>query len=181
MEEWRDIPGYEGLYQVSNFGRVKSLRKSCVLKEQNLPNGYPYAALKVDGVQRNRLIHRLVAAAFIQNPENKQEVNHKDGNKRNNHVENLEWVTRFENIKHAFDTELILKPGDERRKYFKGYINIYNQNGKLLFQAKSFIDAADWVWGNTKLKNHCASAIGRACRSGKTAYGFTFKRFHEKK
>jgi hypothetical protein len=182
MEEaWKDIEGFEGLYQISNTGRVKSLRKEIILKQHNTPNGYPYIILKVQGIQKNKMIHRLVALTFILNPKNKPEVNHKDGNKQNNHVENLEWVTRQENIEHAFTHELILKPGDERRRDFMGYISIYNQAGELVAQTTSFIATAEWIWNNTKLKEHCATAIGRACRNNKTAYGFKFKRTKEKK
>lgn len=90
MEEWRDIPGHEGLYQVSNKGRVKSLRNNIILKPGKFPNGYLYAPLKVSGSQSNKTIHRLVASVFLPNPDQKKEVNHKDGNKQNNTIENLE-------------------------------------------------------------------------------------------
>ncbi|MDR0629047.1 MAG: NUMOD4 motif-containing HNH endonuclease [Treponema sp.] len=90
MEEWRDIPGHEGLYQVSNKGRVKSLRNNIILKSGKFPNGYLYAPLKVSGSQSNKTIHRLVASVFLPNPDQKKEVNHKDGNKQNNTIENLE-------------------------------------------------------------------------------------------
>ena len=95
-EEWRPVKGYEGLYEVSNMGRVKSLHASqeIILKQGEYPNGYMGANLSKDGTANMKLVHRLVAIAFIQNPNNYEEVNHKDGNKKNNTVDNLEWCTR---------------------------------------------------------------------------------------
>jgi len=104
-EEWRDIAGYEGLYQVSSLGRVKSNpvyrhhRKAIVLTPYEIKSGYRV----VDLLGRHRLVHRLVAMAFIPNPANKAQVNHIDGNKRNNVASNLEWCTGKENILHARD------------------------------------------------------------------------------
>lgn len=89
-EIWKDIPGYEGYYQVSNFGRVKSLRR--VLKA-GLRKGYLYISLR----NKKFNIHRLVAIAFIPNPGNLPEVDHIDGNKLNNNANNLKWATRQQN------------------------------------------------------------------------------------
>lgn len=111
MEVWKDIKGYEGAYQVSNLGNVKSLRrehpvnKCCrdrILKPQT-QRGYSRVMLWSGVDSRWESVHRLVAEAFLQNPENKQQVNHIDGNKRNNCVSNLEWVTPSENVRHSFD------------------------------------------------------------------------------
>lgn len=104
-EIWKDILGYEGMYQISNFGRVKSLRyhrskKQKVLKP-NLTGEYAYVNLSINNHYHSVKIHRAVATAFIPNPNNKPFVNHKDGNKFNNMVENLEWVTAAENVAHA--------------------------------------------------------------------------------
>ena len=106
MEEWEDIEGYEGIYQVSNLGRVKSLnynrtKKEKILKPQLHRKGYLYVVLYKEGKGRHYKIHRLVAQAFIPNPENKPEVNHKDEDKTNNKVENLEWTTRRENCNYG--------------------------------------------------------------------------------
>ncbi|MBR1646190.1 MAG: NUMOD4 motif-containing HNH endonuclease [Selenomonadaceae bacterium] len=108
-EEWRDVVGYEGLYQVSNCGRVKSFQKDNVkiLKSNPGIGGYLRVVLCKDFKKKNRFVHVLVAQAFIPNPEGKRQINHIDGNKQNSHVSNLEWVTPAENIQHALKMGLI--------------------------------------------------------------------------
>ena len=106
-EEWKDIAGYEGLYQISNFGHVKSLHSNGrVLKLHEDKGGYLTVCLFWKCKYKCCKVHRLVASAFIANPENKPTVNHIDGNKKNNRVDNLEWATHKENIVHANKTGL---------------------------------------------------------------------------
>jgi len=111
MEEiWKDIEGYEGIYQVSSLGRVKRL-KGVRCKEDRfikyyLNKGYCFIFLWKNNKYKAEPIHRLVALAFVPNENNKPQVNHIDGVKINNCVKNLEWNTRSENIKHAYDTGL---------------------------------------------------------------------------
>lgn len=108
-EIWKDIEGFEGLYQVSNKGRVKSFHGSKELIRKPLTNkkGYKSLALtRKPAIRINYTIHRLVAEYFIPNPENKREVNHKDGNPSNNNVENLEWATSSENTMHSYENGL---------------------------------------------------------------------------
>ena len=102
MEIWRDIEGYEGLYQVSNLGRVRSLNYKRTGKVQNMklgtyPNGYKMVDLKKNNKRKAHLVHRLVAKAFIPNPNQLCEVNHKDEDKANNTVDNLEWCSHIYN------------------------------------------------------------------------------------
>lgn len=123
-EVWKDIPGYEGLYQISNLGRVKSLARyvqnhsgTQYLREEQLKTpserkkrgaqqGYLALMLYRDNKGQNCYVHRLVAEVFLPNPQNKQTVNHKNGNKHDNRAENLEWSTYAENNGHAYETGL---------------------------------------------------------------------------
>ena len=111
MEIWKQIEGYTGLYEVSNFGRIKSLshinnlgklRPECILGNRLTDRGYHSAVLYKNGVRKTFKTHRIVATAFIPNPDNKPFINHIDGVKSNNCFSNLEWVTHSENIKHAY-------------------------------------------------------------------------------
>lgn len=110
-EEWRDIKGYEGKYQISNMGNVKSLNYHRGTKERiliprfpsNPRNEYGYVMLSKNNKVQQFKLHRLVAEYFVPNPENKPYVNHKDGDKRNNNYKNLEWVTPLENNLHAYN------------------------------------------------------------------------------
>lgn len=122
LETWKPVIGYEGIYEVSNLGRVKSLArvKSCghpgskqLTKERLMTiredrNGYKRVKLSKDGKSKLITLHRIVAMSFVDNPLNKNEVNHIDGNKNNNIPSNLEWVTRSENVQHAFNKKLKL-------------------------------------------------------------------------
>ena len=126
MEEiWKDIFGFEGYYQISNYGRVKSLKRKGVAQERLLreridKKGYIHYALKKDNKTCEVKAHRLVAIHFIPNLYNKPQVNHIDGNKRNNYFLNLEWVTNGENQIHSYATN------PNRKNYFK-----YNNPRKL--------------------------------------------------
>ncbi len=116
MEQWKDIKGYEGYYQISNYGNIKSVdriiwnghvmhkRYGAPVKQKEYR--YKEVLLCKDGKATKKYMHRLVAETFIKNEENKKTVNHKDGNKYNNHVDNLEWATHSENINHAYENGL---------------------------------------------------------------------------
>jgi len=108
MENWRDIKGYENIYQVSDRGNVRRLKGIMAknthnLKPRNGGDGYNKVVLCVNGVEKSYSIHRLVAITFLKNLENKPQVNHLDGVKANNNVTNLEWCTQSENIIHSLD------------------------------------------------------------------------------
>jgi len=119
QEVWRDIPGYEQYYQVSNYGNVRSLDRKVKQKGRHfrierrriialcLDNrGYHRIRVSKYNVQETLKVHRLVASAFCLNPESKPEVNHKDGLKTNNYYKNLEWVTMAENMRHSSEIGL---------------------------------------------------------------------------
>ena len=133
-EIWKPIKGYEGLYEVSNFGNVRSLKRNTtegkVLKQGWHTRGYSNVSLSKGNNHKTRSIHRLVAETFIPNPNNLPEVNHKDGNKKNNCVENLEWVTRIENVLHSMETGL-KKPIFNNPLRSKA-VNQYSLDGILL-------------------------------------------------
>ena len=114
MEIWKNIENFEGFYQVSNFGNIKSCNRIVngqLLKgktrKPRLKNGYYRISLQKNMKRQEFGVHKLVSMMFIDNPENKPIVNHKDGNKLNNHVANLEWVTYSENSIHAHKNDLI--------------------------------------------------------------------------
>jgi hypothetical protein len=100
-EEWRPVVGYEDHYKVSNLGRIWSNRKDACMAAHPNPKGYPAVSLRKDGVTRTRTVHRLVAIAFLAPVDAAMEVNHKDGNRANPRLDNLEWVTRSGNETHS--------------------------------------------------------------------------------
>lgn len=102
QEIWKNIEGYEGLYQISNYGRIKSFHNNKVIILNNSVDGHGYYFIRLskNGESKRFAVHRLVCCAFIQNKENKPYVNHKDGNPKNNNVNNLEWCTPSENMIH---------------------------------------------------------------------------------
>ena len=111
--EIKDLVGFEGLYKVGSDGVLYSVRNGRLTRLVGGTDGnYRHHSLRKDGKQYQRTLHSLVAKTFIPNPEGKAEVNHIDGDKMNNRVDNLEWVTRSENAKHAYDNGLI-KISDE--------------------------------------------------------------------
>nr|DAZ45565.1 MAG TPA: homing endonuclease [Caudoviricetes sp.] len=106
-KEWKDIKNYEGVYQINNIGQVKSLKRNIILKPKiNRQGYYEYQLYKKGEKSTTISAHRLVAIHFIPNPFNLPVVNHIDGDKANNKVENLEWCTYSHNNKHAYDTGL---------------------------------------------------------------------------
>lgn len=161
MEEWRDIKGFEGRYQVSNLGRVKSLRRVTQLngRVRTEPElimavtyraGYPTLILRKDGKRYSRQVHRLVAEAFLPNPKGLPIINHKDETRTNNCVENLEWCTQQHNIRwsahkkrHPMDNPRPSSSGEKyirKRKYKNGYsfsVEAANKN-MYYFPCKSF-------------------------------------------
>ena len=115
MEEWKEIEGFEGRYAVNKKGEVLSLLRGRIMKT-NSSQRYERTCLR-DSNNKKRMvsIHRAVAIAFIPNPLNKPAVNHKNGNRLDNNVDNLEWVTYRENSQHAVDTGLMFSPKNDSK------------------------------------------------------------------
>lgn len=141
LEEWRDVLGYEGFYQVSNLGRVKSIdrkvlhgnryykkQKGMILKGSIKNSGYHTVILSKGGILQNQLVHRLVAIAFIDNTEKKNYVNHKNLIKTDNNISNLEWVTAKENALHAIQNT----PSGSQKNPRKAILQIDKSTGKLI-------------------------------------------------
>lgn len=175
-EIWKDIKGYEGLYQVSNLGNVKSLARVVphkitgsrtipekILKPNSDDVGYLYVSLSKDGKKKNPKIHRLVAEAFIPNPKNLPQVNHIDENKLNNRVTNLEWSTSLDNLNYSN----VIEKGNfaRRRKVIQESFD-----GEIIAVYTSMTEAAKAVGAS----NH--SLISMCC-SGKrkSAYNYLWE------
>lgn len=171
MEEWRDIKDYEGKYQVSNWGRVRTTRPGFRYKKYHIlrgkfdAHGYIVHPLYKEGAYKEKKAHRLVAEAFISNPSNLATVNHKDGDKTNNHIENLEWMSLADNARHS--------------RYVLGNHTINDPNNPLPWCKKvqccetnqeffCIAEAAKWVPCNP-------SCISRALKSGKAVRGYHWR------
>lgn len=145
MEIYKDIQGYEGFYQISNLGNVKSLRREneYIMKGGKTTKGnyITYSVnLRKKGIGRKFYIHQLVAKHFIKNPLNKKEVNHKDNNPHNNKASNLEWVTHDENMKHAMKSNRIVKGEKSGMSKLKDedVVEIYKTKTDALELSKKF-------------------------------------------
>lgn len=161
MEEiFKDIKNYKGIYQISNFGRVKSLKRNIILKPSTNKKGYLQVVL-YNNASKTVRIHRLVAEAFIPNPNNLPQVNHKDGNKINNFFNNLEWVNNSENQKHAFSLKLQDNRGNKNPRVRK--INQYDLNGNLIKTWNSIYDITNELHINRSCIWRCC--IGRYKKS----------------
>ena len=174
-EEWRDVVGYEGLYQVSDQGRVKSLerniphwrggeqiRKERILKPTPIKDGYLIVDLCAGGKRKRFLVHRLVCEAFHGNPEGKPQVNHINEDKADNRAANLEWCTAKENINYGTRNERSAKTQSKS-------VVQYTLNGELVKVWPSTME----VQRQTGFSQGAVSEVANGNR--KTAHGFIWK------
>lgn len=180
MTEWKDIKGFEGLYKISSNGYVKSLGKGKstdprtkqvrIIKPREKKNGYLEVKLHKDGRRYFFTIHRLVANAFLLNPCNKPEVNHKNGIKKDNNYLNLEWCTPSENQKHAYENGLQKRLLGVNSPFRKS-VNQLNLNGELIKKWHCIKD----IQRDTNMNTF---GIIKCCKNEKkykTAYGFKWE------
>lgn len=183
MEKWKEIENYEEFYEVSNEGRVR--RKSGyvksgiknnerryiegkILKQNKKRNGYLTVDLSKEHKVKTISIHRLVAKAFIENPKDLPQVNHKNGNKMDNRVENLEWVTSSENRKHSFDTGL------QKSRAKRIRCKQLDMTFEGSYKAAEYINEKDFK--NSKRVKSMSAKIRAACIGlQKEAYGYTWE------
>lgn len=137
MEEWKDIKGFEGLYMVSNLGRVKSLNyrrtgKEKTLKARVTGDGYLLVGLHKNNKTKQYLVHRLVAQAFLENPDNLPEVNHKDEDKTNNCADNLEYCSRSYNITYNGRAKKVAEKNVNNPRKSKPVIGINKVSGLIV-------------------------------------------------
>jgi len=162
MEEiWKPVVGYEGLYEISNLGKVKSLKygKERILKSSKNKVGYLMVSLFKDGKHKIYKVHRLVASAFIPNNDLfKTEVNHKDENKENNNIENLEWCTHKYNINYGTRIEKISKQ-----------VNQYDLAGNFIQSFQSTMEIERQLGFDNNHISECCNG------KRKTAYGFLWE------
>ena len=162
-EVWKDIKGYEGLYRVSNMGRIYSLTRKKILNTCQNKRGYKCVGLRKNGKKIIYLVHRLVALNFIDEIPNKKQVNHIDGNKTNNVVENLEWCSASENVRHRFE---VLK---QKYTLSKKIICKFDMNDNFIEKYESINEAAR--------KNNCFAGNISNCARGiiKSTAGYKWK------
>lgn len=171
--EWKRIKGFEWRYSISEYGQIASIRRSLgkrLMKPRKKKNGYLEIKLSDSGKRHFFLIHRLVGLHFVPNPNNLPEINHKDGNKENNHYSNLEWVTSSENQKHAFRLGLQkVRRGKEHVQSIP--INQLDLNGNFVKEWESIKQVKRELGFNT-------FGIIKCCKKEKrykTAYGYKWE------
>ena len=156
--EWREVKEYSN-YEVNQLGEIRHKKRQKILKPRDNNGGYQYVNFKINGKNTNFAVHRIVANAFIPNPNGYTEVNHKDYNKKNNCVNNLEWVSSSQNKQHSY-----LK--QENKKSRGKAVNQYTKEGTFLKTFDSVSDAA-------KELGCCVAAISNCCLGRtKTSQGF---------
>ena len=192
IERWKDIIGYEGFYQISNYGRVRSLKmwngicgkyidRIKILKNTRFNNGYYCVSLK----RKKYTVHRLVAEAFIPNSNNYSCINHKDGNKLNNCVSNLEWCSYKHNLREALKLGLY----DERNKKLSlcplrsKRIKMFSLEGNYIMDFPNSVEAEKYLKSKNKDIKINARNIRSVCngkKGHKTAGGYIWRYYYDR-
>lgn len=181
MEIFKDVTDYEGLYQISNYGNVKSLgndksRKEKILKPQADGGGYLQVILCKDGKMKHHKVHRLVANAFIDNPDNLPQVNHRDECKTNNTVDNLEWCTNEYNTNYGTRNQRMAETQTNRTDQSIP-IDMLTKDGELVLTFPSLHEAMRWLRNNDYPSASDGNII-KCCKGIEhynTAYGFKWR------
>ncbi len=174
IEIWLPFPEYEGHYEISNMGRVRSLKynRITLMSPRKGVKGYIYASVTLKNINKKKFVHRAVAIAFIPNPNNHPEVNHLDSNRGNNKVTNLSWCTHQENVRYSWDTNG--RVGPDKGKFGKD-----NKDSKKVIQydlKMNFIREWDSLADIERELKFSKSNVWSCCK-GKydSAYGFIWK------
>lgn len=192
IEQWADIEGYEGYYQVSSLGRIKSMERYIqdrfgmkspyrippkVLKPKKAPNGYMFVHLSKEGKVEPRRIHRMVAEAFIPNPYRLPSVNHKNEDKTDNRVENLEWCTQAYNNEYGTRTQR-----SQLSQKYRRPVAMYAMDGRLLRTFPTVVEAARYVAKeitdmrtSVKIANNNIRAVCQHKPNRHIAYGYLWE------
>lgn len=186
---WKDIIGFEETYKISESGEVWSKDRMCVdslgrkrfrkgqrIKPDIAPNGYYRVTLAKGGKKKQKYLHRLIAEYFIPNPQNLPQINHKDGNKLNCKIENLEWVSVQDNVIHAYKNGLINHVrGTDHPNY--GKCGRESKRAKRIM-ATNVITQETRIYEamiETKKDGFLPSEVSKCCNHGGTHHGFVFK------
>lgn len=187
---WKEIPGLNGLYFANELGQIKSadrprayvagkksgsyMRKGKILKQAVNSHGYCCVSIALEtGKHETVAVHKLIALTFINNPENKPQVNHIDGNKTNNNVKNLEWCTVKENLQHAFDTGL----NQGSKPWLGKFGSSHNRSIPVIMCDLSGNELCEYESISEAAKHHGSASHITQCIKGtrKTCGGFTWK------
>lgn len=163
IELWRDIPNFSNVYEVSSFGNIRHKRTQQIRTLSKTDRGYVQISLYNGKKIQSIRVHRVVARVFIPNPQGLTEVNHKDGDKANNHVDNLEWITRKDNMIHAVKTGL---------HNCNKIVLQYDKQGKLIKRWNSTMDIQrELGYFNSRISANCLGVKG----IGKYSYGYLWR------
>ena len=194
-EIWKDIDGYEGYYQISNYGRVKSLgrniyttdgrfhryKKEKIKIPKTTSDGYSAVTLSVNCHNKTFSVHSLVANAFLSKPKSDEvlEINHKDTDRKNNHFTNLEWVTHRENVAYSVSLGNYNKVHAGEKNGRCVPVAVYDMNGKQIKCFKYLAQCAEWLKKSKKIRSdniqQIASHIKQRGKKGLPCYGYIYK------